>query len=258
MTSISRVLILVVAATGSVSVATDAGAAHATPEPAGEGELLASSKATGVDREAGTGHTTSDVMLRISQDPENEDIIEYRKLTREDFKAGRPPPAFAGRRDVGALTCASIVPGFGMRFRARAVWRQGDMLVYRAYIENIGFHAVMDRNCSWWATGTRKPTNYVLEHEQIHFAIFEVAARRLTHRLIELDDELRASDNTAEDAIAKLEPIVQRELQNALDEAVERSGEFDQETSNAYEPTRQRRWLETVEKELAASGGGQC
>lgn len=42
-------------------------------------------------------------------------------------------------------------------------------------------------------------------------------------------------------------------MREAVDAAVERSREFDEDTSLGYEPERQKTWLHTVSEELEAS-----
>ena len=43
---------------------------------------------------------------------------------------------------------------------------------------DLRFRAQMDRKCSWWnPKDLGFPQEYILEHEQIHFALCELGAR---------------------------------------------------------------------------------
>lgn len=122
---------------------------------------------------------------------------------------------------------------------------------YEARFDRLGFLAVMDRRCSWWNdTQTVLPPDYVLEHEQIHFALFEVEARRLDARSDEIMARARAVAATPAAAAAEVERAVKQELEAALHSALERNRAFDEETSFGHSPARQRRWRARVDREL--------
>ena len=107
------------------------------------------------------------------------DWIRYRELTRDDFRASEPPdPLGHGAGQIGAATCASI----RARPDARISVQRSDEGVV-VVPEGLVFEAFLDRDCSWWNdANTALPPGYVLEHEQIHFALFELEARSLTGR----------------------------------------------------------------------------
>jgi hypothetical protein len=176
------------------------------------------------------------------------DAIRYRRISRADFRASEPPAQVAAHaKSFGAFTCASVVPEGMTRVRFEP---SGEPGTWVGTLENAAFHAEMDRGCSWWnPEGTPAPAAYVLEHEQIHFALTEIAARRLTARMRAVS--LRSASQPS--ASAELQHRYDGLLEGARDELVRTSTEFDEDTSGRYEPGRQARWLARVESELAGS-----
>jgi hypothetical protein len=174
------------------------------------------------------------------------DTIRYRAITRADFRAAAPPAHVAEHaKSFGAFTCASIVPDGMTRVRFEPDRKPGTWL---GRLENTSFHAEMDRGCSWWNPGkVPVPAAYVLEHEQIHFALTEIAARRLAARLREVG--LRT--DSPESAGAELQKRFDALLDASRAELLRTSTEFDEDTSGSYQPDRQARWLARVESELA-------
>ena len=67
----------------------------------------------------------------------------------------------------------------------------------RARVHNLAFTAFMDRDCSWWNPQyTGLPHEYILEHEQIHFALFEIAARRLNQQAARIQERMETVSRT--------------------------------------------------------------
>jgi hypothetical protein len=180
------------------------------------------------------------------------DVIRYRRLTREDFRGSEPPPEFAPQRDrIGAATCAYLAPRPEMSIALVAVASNGAVTSYQASPEGVGFRALMNRDCSWWnAEQTRIPPDYVLEHEQIHFALLEIHARRLDARAGELAQAATASSSDPDEAIRLAHAKLEAELSKALAKAMQRQREFDEDTSMGFRPDRQAVWLERVRAEL--------
>lgn len=172
------------------------------------------------------------------------DVTRYRQLTREDFRATRPPAAIAGNeKHMGAYTCATIVPQGDSRVVVAS--RPDGTRVAR--LDDTRFHAEMDRGCSWWNRETRLDPAYILEHEQIHFAMTEVQARRLTAQVRGLEAIARDPQRTTEE----LQRGYQRMAEEATQALVRDSTRFDEDTSFNFSPEVQRRWRRTVEQQLA-------
>lgn len=173
------------------------------------------------------------------------DTIRYRTLTRGDFRASAAPETVAEHaRRMGATTCVEIVPDSPLK---AAVQRDRKRAGFVARPVGIGYHATMNRRCSWWNEAHPVPKAYLLQHEQIHFAIIELAARALTARA-------RALSATGDSPAASVEALgraVRAELERTLEEALARNTAFDRDTSMRYRPDRQDRWQRQVEAELA-------
>ncbi|MGD8330107.1 MAG: hypothetical protein PVJ49_11785 [Acidobacteriota bacterium] len=181
------------------------------------------------------------------------DIIRYRDLRRTDFRAALPPPEAAGLHggELGAASCVFLATDPDTTIRASA---QGDDQyrgLVRAEVENLAFLSFMDRQCSWWNPAPLSlPADYILQHEQIHFALFEIAARRLNSRVAELTRQMRVVTNSQQRAIEELNRRIDAEMQRALDEVLARSNELDNDTSRTYRQDRQNWWWDTVNREL--------
>jgi hypothetical protein len=109
------------------------------------------------------------------------DLIEYRTLTRADFQGPAPTGSAAQHVDkIGALTHALIKHDPGVGFAGKQITSpNGDQRV-EGKVQNLRFRAWMDRSRSWWNPKPgMAPESYVLEHEQIHFAIVEIEARKM-------------------------------------------------------------------------------
>ncbi len=190
------------------------------------------------------------------------DLIRYRELTRDDFLAEDPPPeSGGGHGEVGAATCVFLTtdPETYIRASSRGPGlRPGEV---RARVENLRFLAYMDRECSWWNPApVSLPAAYILRHEQIHFALFEIAARRLNARADALARELESVSTDQQRALQVVHGRIDAEMQRVMDEILARSNDFDRETSRTYRQDRQDWWWRSVSVELerlAAQAGSR-
>jgi predicted secreted Zn-dependent protease len=87
-------------------------------------------------------------------------------------------------------------------------------------------------------TPKQQPDWYILQHEQCHFAITEVAARKLAQRVAKLEPEQRTQD-----AIARLR-------RSTMTRVHQRHGEFDSETSGTFDPRSLEKWVRVLEVQL--------
>lgn len=176
------------------------------------------------------------------------DTIAYRTLTRADFRATRPP-AHVGEHaaQVGAYTCGHVIPANPVQIRVEP---EGSGFVARA----VGFdvHASMDRSCSWWndAMQTEQSPAYILQHEQIHFALFELAAREMAAR----GRALVARGATIEAARARFQRALDALQRDSAADLLHRNQEFDRDTSGVHRPDVQQRWFDRVSAELRSGG----
>lgn len=175
------------------------------------------------------------------------DRISYRSLTPEDFKGKAPPPEMKQYAErMGAVTCAHVYTEPDPQYFIEET-PEG---FHGAYV-NLDFVAKMDRECSWWNPKKGAvPSEYILEHEQIHFALAESAARRLDERAQQIVKELRPRGKTQKEVEKVLVGTVETMMRQAMDELLQRNRRFDQDTSNTYAPEKQRRWYKEVMAEL--------
>ncbi|MFZ0451077.1 MAG: hypothetical protein WAL98_17710, partial [Desulfatiglandaceae bacterium] len=104
---------------------------------------------------------------------------------------------------------------------------------------------------SWW--NPKIPANmrgYVLQHEQIHFALAELAARRLTSDTQKWASDVLVIKPTPQEVRAELVRQIKDRINGAMEANVKRQAEFDEDTSMFFNPKWQQWWFRTVEKEL--------
>jgi hypothetical protein len=175
------------------------------------------------------------------------DVISYRRLTRADFKGSEPPTHFDER--MAAVTCVYTRPEVDEdAVVIEPVITSDGHQAYDVTYNNLSFRALMNRNCSWWNTETPNvDEDYVLEHEQIHFALFEIAAREWSE-MPALKFQVRADD--VETMKRELQSLFEQYLQRRLQVLLAQNRDFDEETSLGHNPEKQRKWLKMVRSKL--------
>ena len=186
---------------------------------------------------------------RQSMDPTQwapEDRVGYRLLGKDDFRAGSSSRVW-GNVAHGAEICTHILPS------------EDDGSA-------VAFAAVMNPRCSFWnrtvgplatlgglagasvvpGLPTQQPDWYVLQHEQIHFAIMEVSARRLSQRIAAIPPERRT------------QAAIERAYHQALAEAGDRHARFDAATSGTFDPPKLGAWVRALEKEMRSLCGWEA
>lgn len=184
---------------------------------------------------------------------DDSDVIPYRTLTRDDFRGTSVPGAFAGVADrVGAATCGQVRTTDDTHIFVQGVTPPGGETRYFAKVKRLRFRALMDRSCSWWndKVASFAPA-YVLEHEQIHFALYELGARKLNERVEDLVKDVENEGSDVASVQAHAEDAINGALQDAVSEILERNRAFDEDTSLGYQPARQKEWLARVTAELS-------
>jgi hypothetical protein len=181
------------------------------------------------------------------------DVIGYRELTRADFRGIQAPTEFAAvAHRVGAATCGQVRTTADTTFLLN--WRQDSPTSPKRHwveVKKLGFMALMDRRCSWWndKLAARAPA-YVLQHEQIHFALYELGARKLNASVDSIKRDMTARGKSQEEVQAIAQRALSAALTQATEDLLDRNRDFDQDTSLGYRPDRQRAWLKKVLAEL--------
>ena len=176
------------------------------------------------------------------------DSIAYRSLFRKDFRGAEPPPEFDER--MAAVTCAHIEPIIDREGIVidEAAMRDGSD-GYHITLNNLRFRALLDRNCSWWNPEVSSlEEDYILQHEQVHFALFEVAAREWTEAP---PVELRVKAGSRTEMLAKMRQQFERHLEQQMAELMALNREFDEQTSVGYDPEKQQEWWDRIQARLA-------
>ena len=180
------------------------------------------------------------------------DVIPYRALTRDDFLGTEPPAHFDER--MAAVTCVYTQPIVDKEgIDIQPVIAPDGSEAYDVTYNNLKYQALMNRNCSWWNSATQgMEEDYVLEHEQIHFALFEIAARKWSEGPpVKIQIQAHSREVMLENLQARFEQLLQERLQVLL----QQNRRFDEETSVGHNPEKQKLWLELVETQLDATGG---
>jgi hypothetical protein len=217
---------------------------------AGAGALACATSKTLPDYAAPKGRVVE------AKDLDASDVISYRKLTQADFRGTQAPREFAPVADrVGAATCGQVRTSDDTVFLLK--WRQESAVSPKQHwmeVPKLAFVALMDRRCSWWnpKTASRAP-DYILEHEQIHFALYELGARKLNAAVGDIKQALTKRGASQQEVQEHAQQALNDVLAEATEQLVERNREFDQDTSLGYRPERQRVWLRRVTEELATT-----
>jgi len=169
----------------------------------------------------------------------------------EDFHAYslvEPMMEHAGKINAHAAIQIRVTADSSLRMTQSHLYGQA---YFFGSIERIGFEAVMLPERSWWNPGIPAGLRaYVLQHEQIHFALTEIAARRLTNESREWASQVLAVKPTLQEVRSELARQIQDKINATMEESLKRQSEFDEDTSLFYNPRRQQWWYWTVEDEL--------
>ncbi|MDK9709056.1 MAG: hypothetical protein OEL83_18595 [Desulforhopalus sp.] len=178
-------------------------------------------------------------------------IITYRTLTIGDFRAVELPEDLRDHGEhLNAHTTAAIRtrPGGSI---AVTSFESGGKKQLCGRAENLAFEAVMIPERSWWSPALSEvQVGYVLQHEQVHFALMEIAARQLNQRAAKEPEQLSGCAEDSEAAANRLSAVLDRWLAEAEEKTLRLHSDFDEATSNRYAPREQQRWYERVMREL--------
>ena len=182
------------------------------------------------------------------------DVILHRKLSRDDFRARRK---LTSKRDavvhvpgarVGAHVALMVACVGPLRTERRPDGR------WEAWIENVRYYALLDREGSWWNDRSGANPAWVLRHEQLHFDLAELVARR-HNRAVEAGRPVRAVGDSEYEALAGSARIWHERLDAVYGEFRELERRYDFETRHGTALREQTRWFEQTLRELAATGG---
>ncbi|MFO7707183.1 MAG: hypothetical protein R6V84_03345 [Desulfobacterales bacterium] len=178
-------------------------------------------------------------------------FFRYRALTAEDFRATSPSGQLSGHAEkinAHAAIQIRLAPESSFRITPGVLYGQ---VHFFGRVERLGFEAVMLPDRSWWNPDLPSSQHaYVLQHEQIHFALTEIAARHLTRESRDWAPELLAIKRTQQEVREELSRQIKERIDAALETSLKRQLQFDEETSLFHNPRRQEWWLRMVTEEL--------
>jgi hypothetical protein len=124
---------------------------------------------------------------------------------------------------------------------------------YLATVYNLRFEARMSQNHSWWNPRHPAADGELLEHEQVHFAFSELAARHANAEIERIRARIQAIAATPDDAIRAATRHLQQEVDRVQKEVHARNAEFDRDTVNGRLAEGNHRWFDRVQAELERS-----
>jgi hypothetical protein len=179
----------------------------------------------------------------------------YRPLTPQDFRArsaSEQLPQHAERINARAAIQIRLTADSSFRITRGNLYGQR---YFMGSIERLAFEAVMLPDRSWWNPKIQvNVRGYVLQHEQIHFALTELAARQLTRDSQKWAAAVLVIGPTPQEVRAELVRQIKDKIDAAMEANLKRQAEFDEDTSLFFNPRWQQWWLQTVEDELKQTG----
>ena len=182
--------------------------------------------------------------------------FSYRALSIDDFKAERLPPDVQQHQEsINARSCLTIRPSDMTSAQITAVSYYGNPL-WIGQFKHVSFEALFIPSCSWWnETVSEKKIDYVLQHEQIHFAIAEFTARRATSELGAKMKEYTAVGGTRTEVAEELSRVLLDSVHEFLESDLEIHTEFDEETSLFFDQDQQNSWYSRLTRLLEQRRG---
>ncbi len=178
------------------------------------------------------------------------DGFTYRELTRADFEASESSNYKEHLGSVKAQSCISIRPGNEVKGTISKANHSGKTF-YVGSISDFRLEAVFVPGCSWWNPEMKRSRYpYVLEHEQVHFAISQYWAERGTVEIGELlRREVLFGDSPVE-VKNKISEMMHENLAKIREQSVQMHTEFDEDCSLFFDPEKQKEWLTRIVGQL--------
>ena len=177
-------------------------------------------------------------------------LIPYRTLIVDDFKAtkffGQKAPDVDG--EVGAATVV-VIRATPCMIRAFAR-SNADSAFFEAMVDSFRYEARFNQTKSWFIPSQKAAPGELLEHEQIHFAISELAVRRANADIAAIRARIRACAREKMVAVDLARQRFQEELDRVIREASERQEQFDKDTVNGTILGYNKYWSVRIRNEL--------
>ena len=171
---------------------------------------------------------------------------EQGPLTKADFTGDPPSEQIkVGRVNILALTYCDI--RYTYRFRTQS--SQGR---WTSQAEQVDFFSVFIPEKSW---NTALDNKLLLDHEQGHFDLTEVYARRVQGRIFDLykAGKLKSVGGSEQQAVDSLVKVLEVELKKGLEELAETHKRYDADTENGSDEPSQGGWRKKINADLKAA-----
>lgn len=180
--------------------------------------------------------------------------FRYRDLAIADFKAVMlPPDVQQYHESINARSCLTIRPSSTTSAQIGELSYYGNPL-WIGQFKHISFEAIFIPSCSWWNLNvSQKKIDYVLQHEQIHFAIAELSARKATSELRMKMKDYTAVGGTHAEVAEELNRVLLDSVHELLESDLEIHTEFDEDTSMFFDQDQQNSWYNKLEQQLESS-----
>jgi len=124
---------------------------------------------------------------------------------------------------------------------------------WAAWLEDLEYVALLDRTRSWWRPRSDQNPEWVLRHEQLRFAVTELAARRRSAQRERDAAALRGVGRSAVEALAAFERAFLAHMDALAAEWEAQQIQYDRETRHGNDVKRQTEWFVRVQRALHAS-----
>lgn len=183
-----------------------------------------------------------------------ENYIRYRVLSRADFQASEPPQKPGGQHyRLNAHTALRMQLDESSRIvvheRGGEGTHKGKYLVQAL---DVRFEALMIPSKSWWnPVVPQSRFSYVLQHEQIHFALMELKVRELNQVLERDRTDFTVETTDPESVKQKMKERISELMRQANDELLEEHTAFDKATSARFDHMVQNWWYKRISERLS-------
>jgi hypothetical protein len=188
-----------------------------------------------------------------SADPERIESpgFSYRTLTREDFQAPHLPADYRHYQgSINAQACIRIRPKKSTQLKIIPESLFGQT-VYVGHFTQIGYEALFIPSCSWWnPTIPKSKKAYVLQHEQVHFAISELVAQNASKEIWTEVKDYTSFGASAEEVASDLSGKMFEFTTKITKRNLMINTEFDNDTSMIFNPKAQQAWYGKIQKQL--------
>jgi hypothetical protein len=186
------------------------------------------------------------------------DIVRHRQLQREDFRADEMSQLPTGVLDADIEPGAHVAVSLACVTTIRVVETGPD--AFEARLEGLRFVALLNRDKSWWnEEGDHISEEWTLRHEQVHFDLAEVEARRLTREAGEVTSRLIGRGTAPEAAAIALQQLWDAHFEQLKTAFLEMEMRYDRETRHGRNLSKQTEWFARAKRGLSgpqpATGG---